>query len=185
MYYRFLLLNANVGDVLYQRFYDKESDKKLVRAVKIVSFYCGKITAHVLHSNSYVKILIAGNGDKAEYVYIGSGSTVKFYRSVEDCINDRNPVEKCVLDERVIASECGMNVESFRTDFGMSYCGVYKFKWDGYMPKRIEVALSDYNFVKDENGWHSEFRPYEKNPTKYYDTYEECIADNSVNVVVF
>lgn len=181
MYDRFQILNANIGDVLYMRINGK------VNAVKLVKILCGRPTASANHDATYAWFLIAGGGDEPKMMYVGFHNTTKFYRTIEDCINDSNSVEKRIVTAKEIAERCGMEVEAMRTNFGMGYWGCWKFKWDGYMPKRISVSTSQFNFICDENGWHYDVYQYsyEKEPKKYYDTYEECIADNRVKVIVF
>ena len=178
---RFFLLNANVGDVLYMRIDGN------VNAVKVVNFICGAGATHAVSDASYVTLLVAGKGEETEKLYIGRGSNRKFFFSIEDCINNCNPVETIIYTDKEIAQFCGMNVEGLRTDFGAFYNGVKKFVWDGYMPKLVKLLLSNFIFIKDADGWRFETykKSYETKAKKYYDTYEECIADNQVKVIVF
>lgn len=176
---KFMLLDANVGDVLYVRM------NKTVIAVKIVKYICGSIGASSSDS-SYVWLLIAGQGDNPQQKYIGKHNTEKYYRTIEDCINDK-PIEKYFVDAKELAEKCGMEVTHEYSSIGYGYDGVWKFEWDGFMPKRVHVALSEFHLVNDADGWHYEVykKSYERKPRKFYDTYEECIADNQVKVVAF
>ena len=155
MYDRFQILNANIGDVLYMRIDGK------VNAVKLVKILCGKPNASASSDATYAWFLIAGGGDEPKMMYIGfHDRTTKFYHTIEDCINDSNPVEKSIFTAKEIAERCGMEVKEMHTSFGMGFWGVWKFMWDGYMPKRIDVATSAFNFICDENGWHYEVYQY-------------------------
>lgn len=177
---KFMLLDANVGDVLYMRI------KGSVTAVKIVRVILGSVNASFSNS-SYVEMLVAGEGNTTKREYIGCHSNTKFYRTIEDCINNTNHVDKYYISDEEVAEKCSMEVTHKYTDIGFGYDGVWKFKWDGFMPKRVHIPLSDYNFIDEGNGWFA--RPikksYHKETPKYYDSYEECIADNQVKVVVF
>lgn len=179
MFYKLAVLNANIGDVLYMR-----KDGKVV-AVKLVKLLCGKPTPSCGHG-VYAWLLIAGEGDEPQMMFLNN-KTTKFYRTIEDCIKNFNSVESSIMTEKDLAERCGIGVESMCTSFGMGYWGCWKFIWDGYQPKRISLnAAFDLNFICDENGWHGDLRDSAKKETrKYYDTYEECIADNEVKVVVF
>lgn len=179
MFYKLAVLNANIGDVLYMR-----KDGKVV-AVKLVKLLCGKPTPSCGHG-VFAWLLIAGEGDEPQRMFLNN-KTTKFYRTIEDCIKNFNSVESSIMTEKDLAERCGMGVESMCTSFGMGYWGCWKFIWDGYQPKRISLnAAFDFNFICDENGWHGDLRDSAKKETrKYYDTYEECIADNEVKVVVF
>ena len=181
MYNRFFILDANIGDVLYRRI------SGCVQAIKLVKIVCGDVRQRACSDDVHAWFLVAGEGDEPQMVYVGWHNKTKFYRSIEDCINDVNPVERKIVSAKDIASYCNMDAEDMVTSFGMSYYGVRKFKWDGYMPKMVDVSLGEFLFVRDKDGWHSEVvcHSYEAEPKKYYDTYEECIADNRVKVIVF
>ena len=181
MIYRFHLLNANVGDVLYMR---KDG---MIKAVKIVKFFCGNKPTAARYDNTYVFLLVAGEGEKPQEFYIGWEKESFLYPTIEDCINGTNAITKRIIPAKEMAEKCGCEVVTEYTSFGMRYEGMWKFYWNEYLPKRVCVALSEYNFVDDGNGWRMEVykKSYEKEPKKYYDTYEECIADNQVKVVVF
>ena len=177
---RFMLLNANVGDVLYVR------ENKTVVAAKIIKYTFGSYK-NSFSDASHAWLLYAGGDGTPKVQYIGCHNDKKFYRTIEDCINDANPVEKYFIDIDKVAEKCGMKATREHTQCGYGYYGVWKYKWDGFKPKRVHVMLTEFLLVNDENGWHYETIKHsrEKEPTKYYDTYEECIADNKVQVVVF
>lgn len=180
MFYKFAVLNANIGDILYMRKADK------VVAVKLVKILCGTAPKTFYSHGAFGWFLIAGEGDEPKMINIGTNPTTKFYRTIEDCINDSNSVDRSIMSEKDLAERCGMKVESMRNGVGMGYWGCWKFIWDGYQPKRISLAAFEFDFICDENGWHCDLKSSTKKETrKYYDTYEECIADNEVKVVVF
>ena len=178
MFDKFALLNANIGDVLYVRNDDK------VTAVKLVKILCGEPNVSC-GRGVFGWLLIAGEGGEPKRVYLGN-KTTKFYPTIEDCINDTNPIERCLVTEEDLTKRCGLQFEGIRTSVGIGYWGCWKFIWDGFRPKRISLAAFEFNFICDENGWHCDYKDsVKKQNLKYYDTYEDCIADNQVKVVVF
>lgn len=179
---KFRLLIAKPGNILYVRLHDT------VTAVKIVKFACGKTEYCSFPFSSRVHLIYAGSDgiERVEHIE-DSISKKRFYRTIEDCINEINPIEKLNFDRNDIAELCGMRVVKNYSETGYGYYGVWKYKWDGFKPKKVCVSLDNYIFINDEYGWHCEVykNSYEKEPTKYYDTYEKCLADNKVQVVVF
>lgn len=167
---KFRVLDAEIGQVIYQRKND------VVMAAKVLSYTFGKGSSY---ENSYVDVMYP-TGEMSS-IYIGKGATTKFYASIESCIEGAEPIDYFFINGEDIVAACGMKI--FDADYcGIGYFAVKKWKWDGYKATEVNVDISYFVFTHDENGLH--YAP-KGNKIKYYDTKEECIADNFVKVVTF
>ena len=181
---RFTTLNAEVGDIFYER------RNGIVTAVKVLSFIYGG-QGDKANDTSYVTLLYPTGEKETRYLYRGSACRAThpsplLFKTIEDCISgeDSDAISFGYITDGELSMLCGMKAYKCWTDFGFQYFAVKKWEWDGFRPVERNFSLSNYIFIKDEDGYHAVLKDSCKD-RKLYDTREECAADNLVQVMTF
>ena len=103
----------------------------------------------------------------------------KVYATIEDAIHDENPIAYKYADITELAIDLfGFSHE--RSVIGGVYLGKTLWKWNGYTAKSVHVDQFVFD-IKWDGKWHCEYIGKEK----YYNTQEECMQENHVDVVTF
>lgn len=169
---KFWSLDLDINEVVYIR-----RDGKIVAAKyrgfrSSVSGYGAK-TIHEFYRAD-------GNFEKITFCCgcLNSISSRVFF-SIEDAIHDLNYKEPRCIDITEMTKDmfCWSHV---RTCIGGRELGRTMWRWDGYQPQEVHVSHFDYVITWDGE-WGCEYT----GKKTYYQTKEECLADNHVGVVAF
>jgi hypothetical protein len=129
-------------------------------------------------NDSYVNLLRADG--KKEQLYMQS--RMEFYETIEDAINDKR------IDIELYNIEAILSVFGFghnRQVCGVSAIGKMFYKWDGFKATPHFLWSTYTELTWSNQGWSWSFRNERLKNMKLYETEEECIANNAVQVVTF
>lgn len=163
------LAMVNVGDVVFLRRNGKVIGARY-KGCKSVPNASVHITKHLFERADGV----------SENLYVSPSELKAVYPTIEDAIHDTSHISYRRVDiAELLKERFGFFIEY--GPFGTSFV-TKKYKWDGYRPKEILDTHYNYTVVYDGE-WRLERNKNLKE--KVYDSYDECIADNVVDVVTF
>lgn len=163
------VLDASFGDVFYMR-----EDGK-IKAVKYVAVEMKDRDRQ--HDYRHLDVLgcfmVAGENSERKMTAFDA----KMYRSISDCRQDINRIGHYKVDVSLMATDAGLNVVGEDRDIPMlSY-----YVWDGFYPRRKRFLLTSYVVRYDGRSFDASCTSEKKR----YRTFEECEADNCLEVVTF
>lgn len=167
----YTLTDVEIGDIVYLR-----RDGKIIGAK-----YQGFVSTYLKASNRTINKFYRADGVYEELDLFGrSDNNSKYvFRTIEDAIHDKPIKWSAKMVNDVFIEQFG-----FIREFNGLYretC-LIKYKWDGYQPQGVRVNHTKYDLFYDGE-WSISLR--EEPKIKLWDTYEKCVADNSVEVITF
>lgn len=103
----------------------------------------------------------------------------RVYKTIEDAIHDVNPIAY----KRADITELTIDVFGFsheRSVIGGLYLGKTLWKWNGFTSESVHVGQFDFDIE-----WNGKWSCKYIGKGKYYNTQEECMQENHVDVVTF
>lgn len=163
------VLDANFGDVLYMR-----EDGK-IKAVKYVAVEMKDRDRKDTYRHLDILGCFLVAGEKAERKM--TAFDAKMYRSISDCRQDINRIGHYTADASLMAIDAGLNVVGASDNIPvLSY-----YVWDGFYPKQKRFLLTAYVVRYDGKSFETSC----VKDKKFYRTFEECEADNYLEVITF
>ena len=163
--YFIAMIDAKIGDVMYIR-----------RGGKIVAVMFLSAMVDVDDNGDLVGSVLLLDAEKGCRQYVSVYSQC-MYRSVEDCRKKENEIDIIELDPLLVAKSAGLEVVGLKN--GRPVFDL--FKWDGFYPQKVGVGMDVLDITFDGESWKCD----SVNGPFYYRTFEECEADNHVEVVLF
>lgn len=167
----YTLTGVEIGDIVYLR-----RDGKIIGAK-----YQGFVSTYLRASNRTINKFYRADRVYEELdLFCRSDNNSKYvFRSIEDAIHDKPIKWSAKIVNDVFIEQFG-----FIREFNGLYretC-LIKYKWDGYRPRPVRVNHTKYDLSYDGE-WSISLR--EEPEIRLWDTYEKCVADNSVEVITF
>lgn len=166
----FYSLGLDINQVVYLR-----RNKNVVGAR-----YLGVEVSGVRHITKHIFYRADGETEKL-HVTCGYLTDIskRVYPTIEDAIHDTNPIQYqvVVLNELLKTGFC------FTTEVSCIGCmelGKTMWRWDGFQPIPAHIHYSGFKITWDGE-WGCEYI----GDTAYYQTEQECIEDNHVDVITF
>lgn len=165
----------NINNVVFVRIKD-ENGENIVSAAKYLGWETSVNKGGCCVIVNYNFILPNGNT-----LVLGSNN-LKIYETIEDAIKDYPMgIPSLKLHDFLPFDDFAW----MRNCIGLVEYAKPMWYWDGYEPIVKPMSYYYFRYWHNEEGYGYELLDKKANERKYYDTYDECLVDNRVKVMMF